>query len=335
MSCNNHPQKNWCPGPIQVFAAQRRCLVCENVFRANQVAGPVVAPPIQQAMNLLAVPGLTSAATPSVHPNRPVGNLGCGERFKLVKNLTNLPGGGTLKWSASGNAELATDTGDGTKSIFVAGPEAGSATATLLVDGGPNHGRKVAEYPFTVLVPSGWQASRAVGSQLRHTNGMAGVGFLMWVNILPATVPFDKVELREHTGLFFGTGEFRTENGRVHAPTGQGYDNSGQPLSTLSRDWLSIIASDNQKGINAMNGEDEVSTPDFSPNNTGQWQQSMMKWNIEWKYRVRLASGQYSSEKSLGHLMHEATITSAGRATISKGGAGPFFRDANMLTSNY
>lgn len=234
MSCSDQlSPKQWCPGPIQVFGAQRRCLVCDSAFRTNQAVGPVVAPPIQQAAtNLLAVQGLTSSATPKIHPNRPAGNLGCGERFKLRKNLTNAPGGGVLKWSASGNAELATDTSDGTKSMFVAGPEAGSATATLTVDGGPNHGRKVAEYQFTVHVPSGWLASQAVGTRLRHTNGRAGVGFQMRVNLLPATVPFDEVQLREHTGLFMGTGQFRSENGRIHAPTGVAYDANYQPVAS-------------------------------------------------------------------------------------------------------
>ncbi len=327
--------KGFCPGPIASHL--RRCLQCETEFNA---AAPVVAPaPVALAPLPIALSAIVGTATPAVHPGRVAGNLGVGEQF----NLTAAPAppvGTELHWIHSGDAELSNESSDG-RALFTAGSTRGPVNLKLKIKNGPYAGRVLSEFNFTVLEPTGTATRQQPGTNLRHTQNRAGVGFKMWANLLPSTVPFDGVQWREHTGIGLATGHFAGENGRIHAPSGVAYGADNQPVNQLSQAWMAVEANPGGNyGINWIGQIDTVDTGDHPPQTPAAgpvaavWKVSSHKWNIEWKYRVRTSTG-WSGEKVLERVMHEAKIDANGTATIKKGNAGPFQRTAGQGTSPY
>jgi hypothetical protein len=335
--CPHH--RGSCPGPGP--STRARCLQCQAAFLA--APAPVVAAPVA----VVAAPALPVAlaavqgvAAPRVHPRRVAGNLGVGEQFNLTANPAP-PAGTQLKWHLSGDAELSNESDDG-GALFTAGPTRGAVTLKLKVKNGPHAGHMLSLHNFTVLEPTGTQTRQQPGTNLRHSQNTAGVGFRMWANLLPATVPFDGVPWREHTGLGMGTGHFAIENGRIHAPTGVAYNPAtNQPMNQLAQTWMTVFANPGGGwGFNRIGQIDTVDTGDHAPNTPAagaapaRWAVSSHHWNIEWKYRVRTARG-WSGEKVLERVMHEAKIDANGNATIKKGNAGPFNIAAANATSNF
>jgi hypothetical protein len=191
-----------------------------------------------------------------------------------------------------------------------------------------------------VLEPTGTQTRQQPGTNLRHLQNRAGVGFKMWGNLLPATVPFDGVQWREHTGVGMGAGHFAHENGRIHAPTGVPHNAANQLVNQLSQLWMTVHANPGGNRIFNWIGQiDTVDTGNHAPNPAvgaaaPTWKVSSHHWNIEWKYRVRTSRG-WSGEKVLEPAMHEAKIDANGAATIKKGNAGPFTIAVANATSNF
>ena len=327
--------KGFCPGPIA--SPMRRCLQCEAEFKAAAaVAPPAPAAPPPLPAALAAIVG---TATPAVHPGRLAGTLGVGEQFNLTAAPAP-PGGTELQWTLSGDAELSNESNDG-RALFTAGSTKGPVTLKLKIKNGPYAGRVLSEHNFTVLEPTGTGTRQQPGTNLRHTQNRAGVDFKMWANLLPATVPFDGVQWREHTGVGLATGHFAAENGRIHAPSGVAYGADNQPVNQLSQDWMAVYANPGGNyGVNWIGQVDTVDTGDHLPQTPAAgpvaavWKVSSHKWNIEWKYRVRTSTG-WSGEKVLERVMHESKIDANGTATIKKGNAGPFQRTAAQGTSPY
>ena len=159
--------------------------------------------------------------------------MGVGEQFNLT--VAPAPPGGTeVHWVLSGDAELSNENNG--QALFTAGSTRGPVNLKLKIKNGPHAGHVLSEFNFTVLEPTGTATRQQPGTNLRHTQNRAGVGFKMWANLLPATVPFDGVQWREHTGIGLATGHFALENGRIHAPSGVAYDANNQPVNQLSQD---------------------------------------------------------------------------------------------------
>jgi hypothetical protein len=326
--------KGFCPGPVA--SPTRRCLQCDAEFKAAAPVGApaLVAPPPLPA----ALAAIQGTATPAVHPGRVAGNLGVGEQF----NLTVAPAppiGTEVHWALSGDAELSNENNG--QALFTAGSTRGPVNLKLKIKTGPHAGHVLSEFNFTVLEPTGTATRQQPGTNLRHTQNRAGVGFKMWANLLPATVPFDGVQWREHTGIGLATGHFSHENGRIHAPSGVAYGADNQPVNQLSQDWMTVYANPGGNyGINWIGQIDTVDTGDHPPQTPAAgpvaavWKVSSHKWNIEWKYRVRTSTG-WSGEKVLERVMHESKIDATGLTTIKKGNAGPFQRTAAQATTPY
>jgi hypothetical protein len=321
----------------------RRCIKCDNEFRAAAVVAPNLAPvaPVPLPAVLANLQGVATPASflatrgstgTTVH-------LGVGEQVNLTTNVA-VPVGHNVKWTVQGDAELT----PGNPTVLTAGPTAGTVTVSLVVDGGPHNLRVLSSHVFKVIAPSGTLTRKSpLQPNLRHTQGTAGVGFKMWVNLEPTTVLFDRVQWREHIGLGLATGHFEAENGRIHAPTGVAYNASNQPVSQLSADWMTVYGvNPAPHGINWVGQVDTVDTGSHPPNvaaANGQpaiWKASSHKWNIEWKYRVKRAQNNlFSGEYLLERAMHESTITTNGTATIKKVTAGPFSVQASAATTTF
>ena len=303
---------------------------------------PVVAGPAPLPAAVLALQGI---GTPVVAMTNRGGtaaqrHLGLGEEVNLTLNGP-VPPGYKVKWTLMGDADLKNETAN--SALLVAGPTPGFVTATLKVSGGPHNGRALHSLEFRVVAPSGTLTRQSPDENLlRHTTGMAGIGFKMWVNLLPDNVCFSKLQWREHTGLGIGTGHFESENGRIHAPSGVAYNAQKQPTSQLSSTWMNVDGPDGPPYNNNWVGQvDKVDTGDHPPHvpaagaTPARWRASSHHWHIEWKYRVMRANGMYSGEYVLERSMHEAKIAEDGTATIKKGDAGPFTRAASDPTSDY
>lgn len=333
----------WCPGPVA--SPRRRCNACEAEFRRAAAPAPVVAaaapiPPALALVRGVATPREVLATRGSTGTTV---HLGVGEQVDLTLSAPP-PAGTALKWSIQGDAEITNQTA--TTALLTAGPTAGTVTVTLKVDGGPHNGHKLSTLEFKVIAPSGTTTRQNPDEPLlRHLHGHAGVGFKMWINLLPNTVIFSRVQWREHTGLGLATGHFQGENGRIHAPSGVAYALNGgllQPVNTLSATWMNVFGDPGAPyGVNWVGQIDTVDTGDHAPEVAAvgavpaRWKASSHHWNIEWKYRVQKANGTWSGEYLLERAMHEATIAVNGTATIKKAGCGPFSRLASAGNSGY
>jgi len=332
----------WCKGVGGGFASI--CPKCTSQKLATRQNAPVAVAPLPPALtNIMATATPTTVLAGRGMTGQTI-HLGVGEQVDLMRGV--VPPGFTVDWSLQGDAEL--DNTTTATPVLTAGATAGEVTVSLKISKGPGHiGHALKTLTFKVIAPSGTVTRHDPGSnKVRHAQGTAGVGFLMWINLLPDTVLFNRVEWREHTGVGRATGHFAfLENGRVHAPTGVPYNAASQPTDLRSADWMEVLGVEPApEGINWVAQVDTVDTGDHQPEVGAappapplppSWRVSSHKWDIEWMYRVRKASGEFSGEFRLQKAMHEATITADGTATISKAGCGPFSRPAGSPTSGY
>lgn len=311
--------------------------------------GPAVAPAVPPA--LAAVQGV---ATPVAFAGRraPTAagavHLGVGEQVPLTVNGPP-PAGAQVQWQLiSGDAEVTDAGGNGT---LTAGPTAGEVVIALQVAGGPHDRHRLSTHRFKVVAPDGATTMQRPGTNVRHTTGTAGAGFKMFVNLLPVDVPFERVQWREDFGLAFATGEFASENGRQHAPTGLAYNPATlQPVlppPVGGREvkprptWMDVSATAPPLagvGPNFVMQVDTVDTGDRPPSAgpPAAWSASSHVWDITWMYRVRRSTATgFSGDKELMKARHEGKIDANGRATIEKAGAGPFTKQAGDPTSAF
>jgi hypothetical protein len=239
----------------------QRCLPCETEFNALAPPVPFVVAHPPLPATLAAIQGV---AVPGVHPGRVAGNLGVGEQFTLAA-ATAPPPGTHLEWAHSGDVELSSVLPSG-QATLTAGPTPGAVTLKLKIKNGPHAGHVLSTHDFTVLAPTGTSTRQHPTTNIRHTTHTAGIGFKMYANLLPATVPFDGVQWREHTGIAMGTGHFSHENGRIHAPSGVAYGPNHQPVSELSIEWMNVYANPGgDYGVNWIGQIDMVDTGDHPP----------------------------------------------------------------------
>ena len=211
-----------------------------------------------------------------------------GLKWKIVS------GGGTL---TGGNDGLGTYTAPGTAATVV---------LRLEVASGASQG-KGQNYTITIVAPSGAHMTRVSG--LRHTNGLAGVGFRGNIFLEPADVSFANLSFTEGSVAGVGSGFYARHNGRIHATT-------SSPVT---------IGSCNVTTGCRVNGTDTVDTGDDGP----PFSAGDFLWAIPWRYHVG------SSITAFTTANHHQTADAAGKTTIEKAGAGPFSKNASDPTSPF
>ena len=199
----------------------------------------------------------------------------------------------------------------GRRRAALAGPWIlGAATVELaleVVSGAlAGKGRK---YTIDVLTPSGASMKQNPGTALRHTRGLAGVGFKGIIFLEPKDVLFSNIQFREGTVKGIGSGFYASLNGLVHA--------TGSDIS---------VASCSSTTGCKVQGVDEVDTGDNGP----PFSVGSFLWPIPWEFR--LPGKTYSAFTTANHSQ---AADAAGKASIGKAGAGPFSKNAADPSSTF
>jgi hypothetical protein len=228
---------------------------------------------------------ITSQTTASVPPDRTRTMVGVGEEVTLTVD----PAPAT--WSVSGAGTVSPSSGASV--TFRAGERAGSATVTAEGAG------CCCSITFTVVEPSGIMMSRT--SLVRHRKGKPDCGFLARPYVLPNSVSFQNIEVREKNSKATATGYFLLFNGTRHQPEPQN-----------ESDWFT--AQECCEGLGSpADCHDEIYSgyPGVPTPSVG-----LMTFPITWEFRV--AGG---GEKAMPDFEQRHAVTSAGVCTTSKGGA--------------
>jgi len=204
---------------------------------------------------------------------------------------TLVSGGGTL--SNAGTAGTATYTA----------PSSPATVVLRLADGQGNG----SNYPITVIAPSGGHLVK--NSNLRHTNGYAGVGFRGDAFLEPANVSFAGIFFSEGTAFAVASGFYAQFNGKQH-PDG----------------FLISVGSCNSTTGCKVSTQDTVDTGDLGP----PFSVGDFLWPIPWQYSVGTGS---QTQFTMANQHHFADAT--GKASAEKAGAGPFSKNASDPTSSF
>ncbi len=232
---------------------------------------------------LLSLSSETEATWPE---NRERTTVGVGEYIVITAEGTL--GCEVVSWRSWGDAvnHRFTHPTDKDETIrWFAGEREGTVRITVADDCGCE-----ATINFTVIEPSGVRIRR-VNKRVRHTNGLPSAGFLGQPKILPTTVSFGGIEVREQVAEGVGTGIFSVLNGDQH-PLGK---------------W------------NPVNDDNDTSRPDriFSGEISDfNFTAGTFTWAIPWEFRVGRGGA-----KRFTTVNHVATVTETGQMTMSKGGA--------------
>jgi len=146
-------------------------------------------------------------------------------------------------------------------------------------------------------------------SNLRHTTGTAGVGFLGNIFLEPATVSFAGITFGEGTVNAVASGFYASFNGLAHPA-----------------DAFSSVGSCSSTSGCLISPTDMVDTNDKS----GPFSIGDFLWAIPWQYFV--GSGSRTTFTTANH--HQFT-DAAGKASIEKAGAGPFSKNVSDPTSTF
>lgn len=174
----------------------------------------------------------------------------------------------------------------GASICFIAPTEASTVTIKAT---GPNCDEEIV---FTVIEPSGVLMNK-IGEQ--HVNGMANSGFCANPVILPTSVSFTGLQIREGVVAGVGTGSFSGGNGQVH------------PLG----DWFPI-GENNTNPFAVDNIRSFADAPNPNPNG---YTFGFFLWAIPWEYKCG------GTEKQFTVVNHFEQIYTDGTITMSKGGA--------------
>ncbi len=149
------------------------------------------------------------------------------------------------------------------------------------------------EIVFDVIEPND---VRLTAFEYKHHQGIAGSGFCASIQVLPTSVSFMSIQVREGAVDAFATGSFASFNGLPHAV--------GIPIS---------IGPENR----AYGASDTVYTPAGDPNpNPNGYTPGVFLWAIPWEFKC--GSAQW---KEFAVIEHQAGIDASGKVTTIKGGA--------------
>jgi hypothetical protein len=259
--------------------------------------------------------------------------LGVGEQARLTakikpSKLTAEHIGG-LKWEP-GTAGTVSSPDQNVGSADVEARDTGAAGQTIKIVGvnGPYANVEFDTLTRAVVAPDRAKMKRVPKKGIHHVQGTTGVGFAgaTWIHA-PRAVSLSNIMTAEdaNTGAVGQAGgcvDFKA--GEVHDPGDYWADvNTGNPSAGDGVEELS---------------SDEISTPDFDDTdlnlgNGNGW----FQWDIQWFYRVGDA-GAAHLYVTVTHREDYTVDTSAKgnhRATIKKGGAGPFTKKKNDPDSDY
>jgi hypothetical protein len=227
---------------------------------------------------------ITSQTLASDPADRSRTTIGVGEEV----TLTVSPGPAT--WAVSGGGTVSPSSG--TSLTFRAGDRAGCATVTATGGSGS------CSISFTVVEPSGIKMSRT--SLVRHKKGKPDCGFLARPYVLPDTVSFQNIEVREKNSKATATGYFSPFNNITH-----------QPATQTESDWYTVQECCTGLGSPADCHDQIYSGYTNKPVGVG-----LMTFPITWEFRV--GGG---AEKAMPDFEQRHEVTATGDCTTSKGGA--------------
>jgi outer membrane protein OmpA-like peptidoglycan-associated protein len=226
---------------------------------------------------------------------------------------------GGLRWTIrAGGGALSAVTTAGT-ATFTAPPVADVVTLQLVVDAGLTAGRVVATRTVTIVIPSGIRIRESPGTApgtgvrgVAIPPGTFGAGFLGNVFILPTDVSFQGVVFSEGTvaGVVTPPGSFLGPPS-AHPPSLFGAAHGGNLATGTAVSPPRDNIATQRAPTGSLLGRPTCGVSDFL-------------WAIPWQFSV--AGGAVTPFAIANH--HE-TSSFFCRATIEKGGAGPFCRRIN------
>lgn len=231
-------------------------------------------------------PTITSQTVATVPSTRTRTTVGVGETV----NLTCTGGTGTPTWSL--NPAAGTLSGTSGATVTYTAPDRANTVVITATAG------SAATITFTIVEPSSVTFKRRPNTLGHHTINHASTGVVADVYIMPANVSFENILVQESDVNAVGTGCFQA----FYASNPTGHSPNATPSTVGPPD-------------NDTSGS-KVSVPDLpdcdASKCAGGW-----SWTIPWNFQV--GSG---AQKPFGSPVVQAiTITAAGDATISKGGA--------------
>jgi glycosyltransferase involved in cell wall biosynthesis len=226
--------------------------------------------------------------------------------FTATPNVTSAQLGGLRWFISSGGGVLTGTAGNDGRGVYTA-PAAGGAVRLVLRSVAT--GSVVATRNITVVEPNDGLMIQMPGTNLRHTNGLYGVGFKGSIFLRPTDVSFSQILMGEGTVAGVGTGYLAPLNGIVH------------PVGAL----VTVGTGNSANGCQA-NGTDTVDSGDRPP----PFSVGDFLWAIPWQFSV---AG--SARQTFTTANHHMTADAAGTATIAKKGAGPFSRAVGDPTSTF
>ena len=104
---------------------------------------------------------------------------------------------GGLRWFISKGGGTLAGAGNNGQALFTAPPSAGSVTLVLKVVSGGDSGKIVASTTITIIEPQGAKMVQQPGTGILHVNDTWSCAFIGDVYLLPASVSFANVMIRE------------------------------------------------------------------------------------------------------------------------------------------
>jgi hypothetical protein len=164
-------------------------------------------------------------------------------------------------------------------------------------------------YDRLVIPPLDSYTIRKPESGVRHTKDTCSAGLLAWLYLLPTTVSFYRVDIRESTCLGVGTGFY----GHLH--------NYQHELG----DWQGVTVGNYTTGCK-IDDDDEVYSGEEPP----PFSAGTFTWTIPLQYR-----GSDGIPHDFDTVIHSQSADSTGKCTINKHAAGPVSAEATDPTSSW
>jgi hypothetical protein len=255
---------------------------------------------------------LTGVFTPQDNfANRSTTDYGLAEVVALtctIAPVITVVEAGRVRWVVvNGNSALTNVLDDGTATL-TAHHTAEALRLRLSVVAGPCANRGTV-YDKTIVAPN--DALMVLASNIRHTQGKAGVGFKGINYLRPTDVSFQFITFREGGGNANATGFYAALDGDPHDTT---------PFA------IAILGGDANNGCR-VTGQDEVDSNDWS----APFSDGTFNWPIDWQYNAPGGGGWVTFTVAT----HAETINAVGTTTIQKKGAGPFQKLLNDATSTF
>jgi hypothetical protein len=212
---------------------------------------------------------------------------------------------GGLQWRVVSGGGTLTGGTDGMGTYSAPGSPA-TVVLRLDVASGPSQGQGQ-NYTISVIAPS--DGHMVKDSNLRHTMGLAGVGFLGNIFLSPTDVSFANMSFGEGTVNAVASGFYASFNNLPHP-----------------EDTFGGLSGCNVTTGCLVNPHDMVDTNDKA----GPFSVGDFLWAIPWQYWVGSASRTRFTTAN-----HHQFTDATGKASIEKAGAGPFSKNVSDATSGF